>query len=442
VDAPSTRVDPSQVKTAAAAVQLYNNAVIGIAMPYAGAFTNNVVVMSGFLTDELQDVNNYGQSVDARSVFPPLAQPITDQMYFQIHQVRTEAQQARQALQLYAPNSPKAWQGQLFAIEGYTVLWLAELFCSGMPLTSVPLVGPQQPTAGFTTQELFTRAAALFDSAIVTGADSASFLNLARVGKGRALLGLGKFADADAAVRDVPTDFVYSVQFSESAFELSNGLTVNGSYAPYRAQDAEGGNGLVWSTDPRTGIVVIPDQADVMLWPAKYYAAASGAFDPLTPNPTAPARLADGLEARLIQAEAALAAGNASWLTTLNTLRATCVESAACAPVPGLTAAALPALADPGTVNGRIDLVMKERAMWLYLTGHREGDLRRLARIYQRDPATLWPTGIISSPAFPPLQYDPGPNNGLFYGQDMVFPPAADETVNNPLYQGCYNKNP
>jgi len=153
-------------------------------------------------------------------------------------------------------------------------------------------------------------------------------------------------------------------------------------------------------------------------------------------------RLADGLEARLIQAEAALARGDGSWLTTLNTLRATCVGSAVCAPLPGLTTASLPPLGDPGTPDARLDTLMKERAMWLYLTGHREGDLRRMAHVYSRAPNTLWPIGFMYSPAYPPLFRTPSKDNGLPYGTDVVFAPDVNEQLRNPLYGGCDNTNP
>ncbi len=91
--------------------------------------------------------------------------------------------------------------------------------------------------------------------------------------------------------------------------------------------------------------------------------------------------LADAVEARLIEAEAALRAGdNLGWLATLNHLRQTAWTTI----VPA-TPGPLPDLTDPGPDGSggdalRVDLLFRERAFWLYLTGHRQGDLRRLVR--------------------------------------------------------------
>jgi hypothetical protein len=419
---------------------LYNSAIGYMTYPLGYYNSRGGILITGMLTDELQATGVDGNSspVDTRTGFS--SSSLEQRLFGAIHIARVQQLQARQALRLYAPNAPAAWQGQLYANEGYTVLFFAEWFCSGIPLTSTPLVGPQIPTRGFTTQELFTRAIALFDSAIVAGADSAQFVNLARVGKARALLGLGQFATADSVVQSVPTNFVYNVQFSVSG-PFPGYLTAN--VGLYRAQDNEGGSPLAWSTDPRTGIMVIPSYAGTMLWPAKYFVTSSGTLDPTAPQTGAPVRLADGLEARLIQAEAALARGDASWITILDTLRATCIGTAACAPVPNLTTANLPAtLVDPGTPDARLDLLMRERAMWLYMTGHREGDLRRLVRIYHRDAETLWPHGVISAPAFSPLYSSSLPENGTFYGSDVVLGPDPVEAQRNHLYGGCYDQDP
>ncbi len=105
------------------------------------------------------------------------------------------------------------------------------------------------------------------------------------------------------------------------------------------------------------------------------------------PSIDSPVEMATGIEARLIEAEAAYQAGSLGlWLQKLNDARA--------------TVAALTPLTDPGTANGRVDLTFRERAFWMYLTAHRLGDLRRLARPaggglsgYGRGVESVYPTG-------------------------------------------------
>ena len=131
--------------------------------------------------------------------------------------------------------------------------------------------------------------------------------------------------------------------------------------------------------------------------------------------------LASGIEARLIASEAALAANavDGQWLTFLNQLRQTAI-------IP-----ALPDLSDPGPDAGgtdalRVDLLYRERAFWLYLTGHRQGDLRGLVRRYLRTPETVYPTGAY-------------PGGQGAYGSEIVAPVPETERVNNPVYTGCVN---
>ena len=127
-------------------------------------------------------------------------------------------------------------------------------------------------------------------------------------------------------------------------------------------------------------------------------------FDNATPqndqgkyaNESASIPVATGVEARLIEAEAALRAGNtASWLSTLNDLRANTALTPKVFPAnfPALNFAALAPLADPGDQVSRENLMFRERAFWLYLTGHRLGDLRRLVRQYSRTADAVFPGG-------------------------------------------------
>jgi len=137
-----------------------------------------------------------------------------------------------------------------------------------------------------------------------------------------------------------------------------------------------------------------------------------------------PTVLASGIEARLVQAEAALdRADDATWLDDLNSLRSG-------------SGLALAALTDPGTDSARVDMTFYERAFWMYATGHRLGDLRRLSRAvasggYGRDPESVFPTGTYIYR---------GQASGT-YGTDVNFPIPIEEG-NNPLSSGCIDRNP
>jgi hypothetical protein len=141
-------------------------------------------------------------------------------------------------------------------------------------------------------------------------------------------------------------------------------------------------------------------------------------------------RLASGIEAQLIRAEAELASGDANWLVRLNALRTTCTDAATCAtPAPagigGVAGLAL--LTDPGSDTARVSLVFRERAYWTYLTGHRQGDLRRLIRNYGREEDAVYPTG----------QFVPD----YVYGTDVTLPIPPDEKTLNPKFQGCIDRH-
>ena len=244
---------------------------------------------------------------------------------------------------------------------------------------------------------MFDTAAVRFNGAIAglgtspTGAAATTALNLARVGLGRALLNAGKYPEALAAVAAVPTSFVYKVFYSSNTTREQNSLwNLNGSNNRYTMADTEGTNGLNYrsANDPR-----IP------------WKRLANGFDQTTlvyqqllqPTADADVPLADGVEARLIQAEALLKAGNATWLDTLNALRASVgtleagryADFATVSATDSVTVSTLAPLVDPGTPAARVDMLFRERAFWLYATGHRLGDMRRLIRDYARTAATV-----------------------------------------------------
>ncbi|HKH92131.1 MAG TPA: hypothetical protein VKA54_10015, partial [Gemmatimonadaceae bacterium] len=118
----------------------------------------------------------------------------------------------------------------------------------------------------------------------------------------------------------------------------------------------------------------------------------------------APVTIVGGIEARMIEAEAQLKAGQAAAsLATLNAARTT---------VTGLAP-----LTDPGTDPARVDQLFRERAFWMFSTGHRVGDMRRLIRQYGRAANSVFPTGAW--------------HKAGSYGGDVTIPlPLAEQ--NNP----------
>jgi hypothetical protein len=92
--------------------------------------------------------------------------------------------------------------------------------------------------------------------------------------------------------------------------------------------------------------------------------------------------------------------------------------------------AGLPLLDDPGSDTARVSLLFRERAFWMFGTGHRTGDLRRMIRQYGRVASQLFPVGLN-----PYLYNDP-----RVYGGEVNLEPPASER-NNPNYHGCLSRD-
>jgi hypothetical protein len=326
--------------------------------------------------------------------------------YSQWQSTRLGVMQALPRVRTYTPEPQRSpYVGQMLAVRGFATLHLAEDFCPGLPLHDF-VDGKLIIGAPHSTAELFESALADFDSARVYAADSTRIMYLAQLGRARALLGLGRFTDAGAAVSSVPTSYVWNLAFSVSGSPRNPLLfTRTATNSRRSVADREGGTGLdyVSANDPRvssTRLGLAYDNTTEIRSIGKY------------PDAGAPMLLASGVEARLIEAETALRAGDPQWLTVLNQLRQTQITPT------------LPALSDPATAAGQLDLVFRERAFWLFATAHRLGDLRRLAQQYGRSPDTVFPSGT----------YRLGGLTGA--GTSVPFT-AAPEQVYNPAVTGC-----
>ena len=418
-------VDPAVTKTPAGALAAYRGTLDLFASAFGGGRSSfSHIVVAGVLSDELQ-ANSVGDiyaadPLDSR-MLPEYGDPSREQFqsypndFSALNQVRGQAEEARGLLRAYGGDSGTALIGHLYAIEGYSEVLLADLFCSGIPLSTVDYNGDYTYAPGSTTSEVYQHAATFFDSATTLAADSARVLNLARVGKARALLALGRYAEAAQAVTAVPDGFQYAESYAPN--QIASGaanfavLSLPGGEAPWFASvsDREGQNGLDYrsSGDPRTHATAIGNNifGTTLYHPDKYATDGSSSIV-----------LADWVEARLVEAEAALQAGDvATWLAKLNHLRETAITPA------------LPDTTDPGTADARVNLLFRERAFWLFLTGHRQGDLRRLIRLYGRDQSQVYPTGLY-------------PGGAGEYGSFVTAPIPALERQFNPQFAGCISR--
>jgi hypothetical protein len=430
---PSGTPNPSFYNTAAGAVGMRNAAVLA----FEAALTP-YIADAGLFTDEMSLGTSINISVDQRILIEGQVNSATDADYNRLQGARILLNQAIGQLTTYDTAtadtaSAKVMRGELYALVGYTEVLLADFFCSGVPLSTLDFQKDLTYQPGSTTGQLYQAAIAKFDTAISLASDSARVLNMALVGKGRARLDLGQYDSASAAVTQVPTDFNY---------QLSGRGNWSSIFQEIGEANREGITGLpyVSSGDPRTTAVVanncgsIGCTTEIVTFPSKYTQSdGNGGF--VIPDDQL-VTLASGVEARLIEAEAALQrnATDTTWLHMLNVLRAT-------APIPGTTQPAtpqqLPALIDPGTSpndSARVALLFAERAEWLFLTGTRQGDLRRLLRqysqIYQSE-AQVYPSG--------PYLFLGGGNIGFgsgVYGTTVNAPIPSLELV-NPKFHGC-----
>lgn len=365
--------------------------------------TEGLINLGGLLADEFAIAESFPTRV-------PIDRRDIDNVNVTLNTVYSYAHRARAAAELsaarhaqFAPNTPG--HATSLAVAGYSYILLGENFCSGVPVSTLTDAGGTEFGPPLTTEQLMTEAIERFDAAIAASDADSPEQYLAMVGKARALLNLDRAADAAAVAAGVPDDFVFEVESSDNTARQENGVFAYVNIQErWTVADNEGGRGLPYRTaaDPRVESELDPDNGvgfdgvTPMFLQLKY------------PDRDVDVVLASGREARLIEAEAQLAAGNTTgWLGTLNALR---------------SAAGLGNVSDPGTAAGRVDLMFRERAFWLWLTAHRLGDLRRLVRQYDRAADSVFPTGAYSQ--------------GGTYGDDVSLPLPFEE-LNNPLAQEC-----
>jgi starch-binding outer membrane protein, SusD/RagB family len=405
-------------------------------LSYGLASPDQLLELSGLLTDEMHYASFTNPALtqvaaDARDgEVGTLAQ--TGPAYGGLRNTTNARAQlliAVAAVQEFEPGSGHV--GLAYALAGYSEVLLAESYCAGIPLSTVIPGGGWQYGTPLTTDSLLGAAEAHFDSALKYAASNDTVTSLASVGLGRTRLDRANFSGAAQAVAGVPLGFVYALLNGASysvvnSFNLYSAVTSGGGCPDFNVADVEGGNGLnfVSGQDPRLVLsTTLGETCEQGTW---YYPAKFG-------NPSLSFPIATGVEAQLIAAEAALHSGNATaWAADLAALRANASATylQLAVPVPAFQGDTLTGL----SADAEVDVMFRERAFWLYGTGTRLGDLRRLIRQYGRDESTVFPTGTYVGGESPRLS-PPIPN----YGTDVSFmiPTPAVGRTPNASYQGC-----
>ncbi len=416
---PAGSVNPEYYKTPEAAYEMAQN------VRYEFQYNLlDYMLESGMFADEFFDnrnsdkvVGNYDKLIILDQRYTPDDGAVNTQLatmfneitsYSKLQRVRAIASLANRALAMHNIESYPRLRAEMLVYEALATVMLAELYCSGIPLSTVDFDGDYSYSIGLSTEQVYRKSELLIDTAIslVSSNDSIAFLSY--LAKGRILLASGKYEEAALLVKNIPDGFSFTlprlrlpVRSTSPRGTLWASLMANKSFIA----NHKGANGMPYieANDPR------------IQYTARWNAAGGEYYEPAEKlNLT----VVTYLEARLIEAEADLAAEGSRWLNILNDLRAT---------VPGLTPLEDPALSPLPSGKSerdvRVDLLFSERAFWLFFSGRRQGDMRRLVRNYNRDIENVYPVGDY-------------PSGSGSYEPYMDIPVPTSERF-NPEHVGC-----
>jgi hypothetical protein len=422
-------VQPSSLQNAAALGSVTASVYGDFGYAYAGdgGDDEGIIEQSGLLGDEFHSSDTFPtrNQIDIRQTTTDNAQ--VESIFRRIQRARATAELAVTQYQKFAPGA--GLEAEAYTFAGFAYLIAGENYCSGIPFSSVSSTGAVTYGAFEPTAQVWHDARVRFDSALAilandlaghdTTGDSKSFLEnevaFASLGEARMLVDSGDLADAATMAGKVPDGFVFEQGYSATNTRVNNGVwEYNQNEGRFTVADSEGIVGLGYrsANDPRV-----------------LYADAGGTgFDNVTelflefkyPNRNASIPIATATEARLIEAEAALAAGQmGTFITKLNAARADAPDTLGGKLLDTLTA--VPA------GQTAVQFLFTERAFDLWLTAHRLGDMRRLMTQYHYTVNNVFPNG-------------PYPKGGN-YGNEVSLPiPIAE--LSNPNYVACDDTKP
>ncbi|MCF6361694.1 MAG: hypothetical protein L3J29_13160, partial [Cyclobacteriaceae bacterium] len=353
-------------------INLKNGSLADFAVAISGSSaghgaTVGLIVMSGLMTDEYDYVGTFPSRAEGDTRNLQNVNGTINTIYGNLHRTRASAEATVDRAIAFG-GLPEI-ESEMQSIAGFSYVLFAEAFCGSVPFSKVTLEEEFILGMPLSADEMYNTAIGLFDDAIASAAAASNddLGNLARVGKARALLGLGQISNAASEASSVPDDFVYYIEHSDNSRRQENGIfTMTTIRRQFSIADNKGINGIDYRTRGTNGDPRVPwdggteqgqNDRDTVYFQLKY------------PSPSAPVRLASGIEARLIEAEAAAQTGlNADVAAIHDDLRAT--EGLAPIDLTGMTTDQL------------VDYHFTERALWLYSSGHRHGDMRRLVNSY------------------------------------------------------------
>ena len=379
------------------------------------------VHMSALIADEFINTETFPTRIEIDQRAMTLTNTSLNTTFYDLQRARASAERAIAAYKEFAKTAAdSAGLPEVLALASLSYSLFAENYCGAVPASAQLPDGSLEFGPALSTTQLLDSAVSKANQALaITGAPlTPTFKSLAQVAKGRALLNKGDYAGAAAAVAGVATTFTYNYTHSETSGRQNNGTwLLTQSVGRFGVANVEAGIGLPFQSEGNLKAVAFdPRVVDSLARRGTNTKGFDGTTDQWVqakyPARASSITIADGVEARLIEAEAALKSGDADGaLVILNTLRA--------AGLRGYAAGSLPALSLQATPDAQLDQLMKERAYWLFLTSHRLGDLRRLVRQYGRPVNAVFPNG----PYF----------KGGTYGSDVNAPVPFSEQ-NNPSY--------
>src|SRR5256714_7610646 len=371
-----------------------------------GSLGEGIFHFGGVVADEWRSTDTFVQRDEADSRTITESNTAMTLEARGLHRTRIAAVQAIPILRQFKPNNI-ADVGQMYWVRGWAEMSIAENFCNGMPLSSLDAANNIEYGPQLTNVDIYKRAIASFDTAVqnapATEVRSDTVKWLAGLEKARVQLDLGDVVGASNTINAaaVPDNFRFTMSYTQ-VIQDNQIWALNNSAGRWMPGNSEGIVGLNFfsANDPRVPMCIGGSAACKTFDPNQTRTTSfDNNFGPGTflvqlvwPTREADIAIATGTEARLIEAEVALRSGDvATWLAKLNQLRANfntfkqpsnpcsaTVQITGCPPVP--VGGALPALTDPGTQTAREDLLFRERAFWLWSTGHRLADMRRLVR--------------------------------------------------------------